>query len=110
LKHTLHSHVFSKLICIWQKRKSEKELIISYAEYELKLCMWNKEYESETVEETAATGQVKRSIVTYNVWFSIKKQEVLGRTTSLLSFDTIWTTQRMVRPRILRLLCVHSLL
>lgn len=32
LQHTLHSHVFSKLICIWQKRRSEKEFIISYAE------------------------------------------------------------------------------
>jgi hypothetical protein len=46
--------------------------MISYAEYEIKLCMWNKEHESETAEETAATRQVNSLIVTHNVWFCIR--------------------------------------
>jgi hypothetical protein len=36
---------------------------------------------------------------------SNNKQEVLGRTNHLLSFD-MWTTQKMLQPTILLLLCV----
>jgi hypothetical protein len=38
-----------------------------------------------------------------------KKQEVLGRTNSLLSFDTTWTTQKTTRPTVILLLHVYSL-